>query len=197
MLIFRMKLIYILLGFVSLFACSPVPVIPNLSQDALKKIPYQHRPLIEKLADDYRSVCEAILGRDFVKWGGEVFSPSDFVVNANSLQIIKVAPRVTATVLYQNFSCGGKGSNPWSATSGIKVFVLVKREIFEGWVSGEIYTVKERDGISLMLPQHPVICGSYQHVEEECITSATWSSEEKKFISTGGPLDLIKYSEPE
>ena len=195
-----MKLIYILLGLVglvNLFACTPVPVIPNLSQDALKKIPYQHRPLIEKLTADYRRACEAILGRDFVELGGEVFSQSDFIVNANSLQTIKVAPRATATVLYQNFSCGGDGSNPWSATSGIKVFVLVKREISEGWVSGEIYTIKDKDGILLMLPQHPVICGSYQHVEEECTTSANWDSEEKKFISKEGPLALNEYSEPE
>ena len=192
-----MKFISILIAILSLVACSPVPVIPNLSQSALKKIPYHHRPLLEQLTADYRRVCETMLDRNFVELDGEVFGQVDFIVNPNSLQLIKVAPRTTATVLYQNFSCGGNGSNPWNATSGIKIFVIVKRQIFEGWVLGEISTVEDKDGTVLVLPQHPVICGSYRNVEEVCISSIIWSNADKKFISKEGPLALTEYNEPE
>ena len=81
-----MKSFPILILLLSLVGCTPVPVIPNLSQDNLKKIPYQHRPLIEMVASDYGRACEDILGRNFAEMGDEAFK-NGFAVNSSSLEV--------------------------------------------------------------------------------------------------------------
>ena len=191
-----MKNFPILILLLSLVGCTPVPVIPNLAHDSLKKIPYRHRPLIKMVASDYGRVCENILGRNFAEMGDEAYK-NGFVVNASSLEVIKVTQRTKATVLYQNFSCGDEGDNPWRATNGIKIFLLVKSRVFEGWVSEAVYTEESDDGIILKLPQHPAMCGEYHNINDECIVSVRWVSGEKKFISEEKTNPLVEYVSPD
>jgi len=191
-----MKNFPILILLLSLVGCTPVPVIPNLAHDSLKKIPYQHRALIKMVVSDYDQACENILGRNFAEMGDEAYK-NGFVVNSSSLEVIKVTQSTKATVLYQNFSCGEEGDNPWRATNGIKIFILVKSKVFEGWVSQAVYTAESDDGIILKLPQHPVMCGEYHNINDDCIMSVRWVSGEEKFIPEEGSTPLAEYVRPE
>ena len=94
--------------------------------------------MIERVASDYGRVCENIWGQNFAEMGDEAYK-NGFIVNASSLEVIKIAQRTKATVLYQNFSCGEEGDNPWRATNGIKIFLLVKSKVFEVGFGGSLY----------------------------------------------------------
>ncbi len=181
-------LLFLILGGVA--ACTPVPDIPNLSRQSLKEIPYKHRTLVKKIHRDFQEVCETLLGRNFDTLGGDVFI-KDFIINDGSLQTLKVARRKTATILYQNFSCGG--TNPWQSTSSIKLFIMVDRKIFEGWAAGALYVVDGDTDLDLILPQHPIFCGYYRRVDDPCFSSVVWHSSEDKFKAKRGVFPLSEY----
>lgn len=183
-----MKYILFLIS-VGVASCAP-PDIPNLSRQSLEEIPYKHRRLVQKIHLDFQEICETLLGKNFYKLGGDVFE-KDFIINDGSLQTIKVARRQTATVLYQNFSCGG--TNPWQTTSSIKFFIMVDRQIFEGWASGALFVVEDATGSDLIIPQHPVFCGYYRRVDDYCFSAVVWHSSQGMFKPKQGVFPLSEY----
>ena len=164
------------------------PFYPSITYaESLEKlsinIPEAHIEYIKKFVFDKENECLRH-GIDF-----------EIEVDPDAINTLKISDGDdTATIFQAVLNCDGLG-NLWSATSGVRTFVLVGGQVFEAWLAAPPERIVLEGAIFLLFTLDASQCQTNLEtvygVTHNCFAVLRWLPEKQQFYGYKSPINFV------